>query len=98
MRGEMVHPAFVPPFAGVGVQRQVLIEAGDGRRIAGSPDTERVDAEAHPGLHRVHSAIKLANEEIDVVATPITARQRAAPALIALPRRVIGKGNLAPSP
>ena len=34
LRRQIIEPAFLLPFAGIGVQRAVLIEADDSRRIA----------------------------------------------------------------
>src|SRR4051794_41100501 len=73
LRREIIKPAFLLPFLGIGIQRGILIEALHARWILRPPNPKRADPHQHPWLGLLHLFIHPFDEMIDVLTSPVVA-------------------------
>ena len=89
--GPIVEPACSQPLARVRVQDVVLIQPFDGSGMPRTPDAEWTDAELRVAFALFDRCVQTFDEAIDVLASPIRARQLAAGVMIALPGAIVGE-------
>ena len=89
--GEVIDPAGVEPFAGIGVEVVVGFESADLVGLAGFPDAEGAEAEFDPGFDGLDGGVEAFDEAVDVVAAPVVAGELAAAVTVALPTGLVGE-------
>ena len=97
LRREVVEPAFLKPFACVGVELAVRVEAYDLLRKPRTPNPKRRDAKLHPRLLSVNALVELTYQGVHILAAPIVTRQHATGALIALEATIVGEVHKPPA-
>ena len=91
LRRQVVDPPALEPQLRVGVDLRVRIQPFDLRRVVRAPDAERTDSHLCRRADRLHRAVEIADEAVDVVAAPVVERQPPSFRAIALVGRCIRK-------
>ena len=76
LRQHVVHPTVTGPQQHIGIELVVVLQAV-GRTAVGvallvTVDTEGADTEAHPGVARLDNPAQLLDEQVHILATPVT--------------------------
>ena len=91
LRHDIVHPSLAVPQQHIGVEAVVVLQtaalrsARVGRLVA--PDAERTDAETHPGLLLFDGIVKLLDQLVHILPTPVAAVHAVAEFTVA---RIVG--------
>src|SRR5207249_4058386 len=93
LRGEIINPAAREPFARVGVEFRIGVEALNLLRITRTPYSKGADAELDGRPGGLDGVVNVLDERVDVFAPPILARNLA-PGAEPPPARVVGKIQL----